>query len=317
MGWTIFFLAWAGAIGWPALLLFALWRGVKKGRGPKLFGWALILLVTAVWGLGIRAVLWEPETLVIRRVEIVSREWTGPPLRIGVISDTHMGAPHMSVGRLKSIAKDMNAERPDIVVLLGDYAGGHTPAAQRSKGDRESVMSGLPPLGRLQAPLGVYAVLGNHDWWFDGDAIRKGLEVQGIRVLENTRARIDRPGGAFWVAGLADYDSLRTKPSYSDTLGDFESEEPVLALSHWPDVFAAAPDSIALTIAGHSHCGQVNLPVFGRLLHASSGSGKWPCGLYEVRGRKLYVTGGVGVSIVPVRFLQPPEIAVVTLRGES
>ena len=314
---AVFVLAWVGAIVWPALLLFALWRGVKKGRGPKLFGWSLILLVTIVWGFGIRAFLWEPETLVVRRVEVISRTWTGAPLRIGVISDTHMGSPHMSVGRLNSIVREMNAEHPDIVVLLGDYSGGHTPAAQRSKGDRATVMSGLPSLGKLQSPLGTYAVLGNHDWWFDGPAIEQGLRAQGISVLENTRARIERPGGVFWVAGLADYDSLRTKPSYSDTLGDFEGDEPVLALSHWPDVFAAAPDRIALTLAGHSHCGQVNLPYFGRLIHASTGSEKWQCGLYEERGRKLYVTAGVGVSVLPVRFLQPPEIAVVTLRGES
>jgi len=317
MGATILLLAWAGAIGWPALLLFGLWRGVKKGRGPKLFGWTLILLVTALWGLGIRAFLWEPETLVIRRVEIVSRAWSGPPLRIGVISDTHMGAPHMSVARLNGIVRDMNMERPDIVVLLGDFAGDHLPAAQRSKGDRARVMSGLPPLGGLEAPLGVYAVLGNHDWWYDGEAIEKGLAAAGIRVLENSRARVERPGGVFWVAGLADYDSERTKPSYSDTLGDLEGDDPVVALSHWPDVFAAAPDRVALTLAAHSHCGQVNLPVFGRLIHASAGSEKWQCGLYDVRGRKLYVTAGVGVSILPVRFLQPPEIAVVTLRSAS
>jgi len=77
-----------------------------------------------------------------------------------------------------------------------------------------------------------------------------------------------------------------------------------------------APDRVALTLAGHSHCGQVNLPFFGRLLLASPGSEKWPCGLYEERGRKLYVTGGVGVSILPVRFNQPPEIVVITLRPE-
>lgn len=317
MGATILLLAWAGAVGWPALLLYALWRGLKKGRGPNPFGWALIVLVSGFWFLGIRAFLWEPETLVIRRVEIVSRAWTGPPLRIGVISDTHMGAPHMSVARLNGIVRDMNTERPDIVVLLGDFAGDHLPAAQRSRGDQARVMSGLPPFAKLQAPLGVFAVLGNHDWWYDGAAIEKGLAAANVRVLENSRARIDRPGGAFWVAGLADYDSLRTKPSYSDTLGDLEGNDPILALAHWPDVFAAAPDNVALTLAAHSHCGQVNLPVFGRLIHASTGSAKWQCGLYEVRGRKLYVTGGVGVSIVPVRFLQPPEIAVVTLRGVS
>jgi predicted MPP superfamily phosphohydrolase len=313
---VILLLAWAGAILWPLLLLFALWRGLKKGRGPGIFGWSFILLVSIVWSLGIRAFLWEPETLEVRRVDVVSRTWRGPPLRIGVIADTHMGAPHMSVGRLKDIVRQMNSERPDIVVLLGDFAGRRESAELRSRADQSVVLSGLPPLGKLEAPLGVYAVLGNHDWWFDGEAIERGLRVQKIQVLENTRLHVQRPGGAFWVAGLADYDSERAKPSYSDTLGDLEGSDPIVAIAHWPDVFAAAPDRVALTLAGHSHCGQVNLPFFGRLIHASAGSEKWPCGLYEERGRKLYVTGGVGVSIVPVRFLQPPEIALVTLRED-
>ncbi|MDP3739593.1 MAG: metallophosphoesterase [Hyphomonadaceae bacterium] len=313
--WAIYWVAWAGVILWPLLLALALWRGLKKGRGPGAIGWTFVLLVTILWGFGIRAFLWEPETLVIRRVDTVSRGWTGAPLRIGIISDTHMNSPHMSVARLDGIVRQMNAERPDIVVLLGDYAGGHVPLAKSSAGRQASVMSGLPPLGKLQAPLGIWAVLGNHDWWYDGPTIERGLEAAGIHVLENERVLVERQGGAFWVAGLADYDSLRTRPSYRDTLVDLADGAPVLALSHWPDVFAAAPDRVAITLAGHTHCGQVNLPFAGRLIHASEGSARWPCGLYEERGRKLYVTGGVGVSVLPVRFLQPPEIAILTLRA--
>jgi predicted MPP superfamily phosphohydrolase len=316
MGSIILIAAWACVILWPLLLAWALWRGLKRGRGPGASGWTFIVFVTVLWGLGIRAFLWEPETLEVRRVEVVSRTWSGPPLRIGVIADTHMGAPHMSVARLDSIVQRMNSERPDIVVLLGDFVGGHDPATQRSKADQELAMSGLPPLAKLEAPLGVWAVLGNHDWWYDGIAIERELEARKIQVLENERVLISRQGAPFWLAGLADYDSLRRKPSYMETLADLSTSEPVLAISHWPDVFAAAPDRVALTLAGHSHCGQVNLPFMGRLIHASHGAERWQCGLYEERGRKLYVTGGVGVSILPVRFLQPPEIAVVTLNRQ-
>jgi predicted MPP superfamily phosphohydrolase len=316
MGMTILLLAWAAVILWPVLLGVALWRGLKRGRGPRALGWTFIVVVTVLWGLGIHAFLWEPQTLEVRRVEVVSRTWNGPPLRIGVISDTHMGGPHMSVGRLNAIVQRMNAEQPDIVVLLGDFVGGHDLAEERSAGERAQVMSGIPPLEKLEAPLGVWAVLGNHDWWYDGAAIERELEGRKIQVLENERVLIPREGGPFWLAGLADYDSLRKKPSYMDTIGELSTSEPILAISHWPDVFAAAPERVALTLAGHSHCGQVNLPVLGRLVHASRGSEKWQCGLYEERGRKLYVSGGVGVSILPVRFLQPPEIAVVTLHAQ-
>lgn len=316
MGNTIIFLAWAGAVLWPAAILFGLWRGVKKGRGPSWIGWGLISVVTGFWELGIRAFLWEPETLVTRRVEVVSPLWTGEPLRVGVLTDIHGAGPHMSLARLESIIDEVNAERPDIVLLLGDYAPGHVPAAERSADERAAVMATLPPLAKLRAPLGVWSVLGNHDWWYDGEAIEKGLQAAGIRVLENTRVKIERTGGAFWLGGLADYESLRAKPSYGATLDGLEGDDPVIVMSHWPDAFAAAPDRVAITFAGHSHCGQVNLPMFGRLMHASPGSEMWPCGLYSKGQGRLYVSGGVGVSIVPVRFNQPPEIAVVTLRAD-
>src|SRR5690349_5945550 len=130
MSWAIFIAAWIGAVAWPAMLLFLLWRGLKSGRGPQAVGWSVIVLICGLWGIGVRAFLWEPETVVVRRVDVDSRTRKGPPLRIGVIADTHMSAPHQSVARLKSIVRQMNSLHPDIVVLLGDFAGGHTPAAQ-------------------------------------------------------------------------------------------------------------------------------------------------------------------------------------------
>lgn len=308
--------AWVLAVLWPALLLFVIWRGVVKGRGPNVFGWAAIVVVSVAWGLGAWAFLWEPETLVVRRVEVVSPAWKGPPVRIGVIADIHSGAPHMSRGRLEAIVARMNGERPDVVALVGDFVGGHEPSAQRSESERRKAVEALPALSGLQAPQGVFAVLGNHDWWFDGPAVEQELAKLNIRVLKNSAEEIRREGGAFWVGGLADYESKDRLPSFIDTLARVPEGEPVFVMSHWPDAFAVTPEQVALVLAGHSHCGQVNLPVLGRLIHASEGAERWPCGLYENRGRKLYVTAGVGVSILPVRFNQPPEIALITLRRE-
>lgn len=312
----IVWLAWIGAIAWPALLGFALWRGLKRGRGPAWIGWSLIGVVSVAWFLGIWAVLWEPQQLVIRRVETTSAAWSGAPLRIGVISDTHTDGSHMGVGRLNSVIDAMNAEQPDIVVLLGDFVA-------KRDADPGIVAEGLAAFSRLKAPLGVHAVLGNHDWWYDGPMVEAALKAAGVNVMENGRKRISREGGVFWVGGLADYDSKRTQPSYGVTLGQQADDDPavpeadpVIVLSHWPDAFAVAPDRVALTLAGHSHCGQVNLPFLGRPVAVSDGSRRWPCGLYEERGRRLYVSGGVGVSVMPIRFGQPPEIAVVTLRAQ-
>jgi len=312
---TLVLVAWAGAILWPLLLGFLLWRGLRTARGPGWIGWSFIVVVSAAWLLGIRAFLWEPVTLDVRRIEVASRAWSGAPLRIGVITDTHTDGPHVGMARLESIIARMNAERPDIIVLLGDFVGGSKAATERGEGERREIAEGLALLGKLDAPLGVWSVLGNHDWWYDGGAVEQGLVSAGIQVLENARVRLPREGGAFWVGGLADYESPRAQPSYTQTLDGVPPEEPVIVLSHWPDAFTTAPERVALTLAGHSHCGQVNLPFVGRLMHASAGSARWPCGLYEDRGRWLYVSGGVGVSVLPVRFNQPPEIAVVTLRA--
>lgn len=272
-------------------------------------------MTSAFWLLGVWAFLIEPRTLIVRRVSAESAAWVGPPLRIGLISDTHAGAPHMSIARLRRVVARMNAEHPDLVVLLGDYAGRHEPATVRSARERSAVLGGVPPFAALSAPLGVVGVLGNHDWWYDGPALEGALEGAGVRILENSAIRIVRPDNAFWIAGLADLESRRAQPSYERALEGVPSGESVVAISHWPDVFAQAPARVAITLAGHSHCGQVNLPLLGRLLHASYGSERWQCGLYEENGHKLYVTGGVGVSIVPVRFNQPPEIVVLTLRA--
>ncbi|OYX46047.1 MAG: hypothetical protein B7Y90_17265 [Alphaproteobacteria bacterium 32-64-14] len=304
-------LAWAGAVLWPVLLGLALWRGLRRGRGPGWFGWSAVLVVSVAWFLGVWAFLWEPSQLVIRRVEASSAAWSGAALKIGVISDTHTDGAHMGVGRLNAV---IDAEQPDIVVLLGDFVA-------KRDADPRIVAEGLAAFSRLRAPLGVHAVLGNHDWWYDGPMVEAQLKLAGVNVMENGRVRISREGGVFWIAGLADYDSKRSQPSYSLALGPqpdaaaVPAGEPVIVMSHWPDAFAVAPDRVALTLAGHSHCGQVNLPYLGRPVAVSDGARRWPCGLYEDRGRRLYVTGGVGTSVMPVRFGQPPEIAVVTLRA--
>jgi predicted MPP superfamily phosphohydrolase len=185
----------------------------------------------------------------------------------------------------------------------------------RARPDRSAVLQGAAALGQARAPLGRFAVLGNHDWWYDGPALEAQLQRSGVTVLENAAVKVARPGGDFWIAGLADLDSRRAEPSPQTALARVPTGEPVILLSHWPDPFPTVPPRVALTLAGHTHCGQVNLPLLGRLVHASHGAKRWGCGLYDEGGRKLFVTSGLGVSILPVRFRAPPEVAIVTLRG--
>lgn len=301
-------IAWAGTIVGP-LIAWRLWR-----RRTWIARAALAVL-TIAYSLAGWTFLIEPELLVVRHVTVATPGWRGPPARIGLLSDTHVGAPHVSARRVQRVVRRLNAERPDVIVLVGDYVGGHERAEARSPATRAEIARGIAALGEAEATYGRAAVLGNHDWWYDGSAVDVALHKAGLPVLENGAIRVARPSGGFWIAGVADLYSERDPPSVQAALAAVTTDEPVILLSHWPDVFPQVPPRVALTIAGHSHCGQVNLPLVGRPLTPSPGSARWPCGLYDEGGRKLFVTGGLGTSILPVRFRAPPEIVIVTLRA--
>lgn len=286
----------------------------QSRRRPRLTA-ALCILAAIPWALGVWAVFIEPETLTVRHVTVESATWAGPPVRLGLISDTHVGAPHMDVRRLQRIIDRMNASHPDAVLLLGDYAGGHLAADQRPVGDRDAVMAGVAAFQSLKSPLGTYAVLGNHDSGFDEEALVAGLEGAGVLVLRNQSVAVSRPGGAFTLAGVADVTSRSLRASVPRALARAPDDRPVILMSHWPDPFQEVPPRVALTLAGHSHCGQIDLPLIGRPFSASAGAALWPCGGYRVDGRDLYVTGGLGTSVVPMRIGAPPEIVILTLKS--
>lgn len=306
-------LAWVAAVVGPLICIFLIRRLLSSRR---IFLARILAGAAAIgWGLGVWAFMVEPNTLTVRHVAVESARWRGPPLRIGIISDTHVAAPHMDVTRVREMVERMNAERPDVVVLLGDYAGGHEPADVRAAPERSEILQGVEAFRALRSPLGTFAVLGNHDSWFDDRATAAALTRANAVLLENRAVPVARPGGVFWIGGLADMDSPRLTTSVPVTLAQADDDAPVILLSHWPDPFSEVPDRVALTLAGHTHCGQVNLPILGRPVLPSPGSYRWPCGLYDEGGRKLFVTGGVGVSILPVRFRAPPEIVLLTLKA--
>jgi predicted MPP superfamily phosphohydrolase len=237
--------AWCGAVLGPVLAVL-LWLRLSPAWRRSLrfrIGLALFLLSygLAVWGF-----LVEPATLVVRRVSVTSPTWRGPPLRIGILSDVHVGA-HVSPERVRRVVARLSRERPQVIVYLGDYAGGHEPAQVRRSPARSAILRGVAALGRASAPLGRIAILGNHDWWYDGPAIESRLRTSGITVLENDAVRIGRAGAPFWIAGLADLDSQRAQPSAELALRNVPGDEPVMLLTHWPDPFPTVPDRVALT----------------------------------------------------------------------
>lgn len=304
----VMLMACAGTLAGPVIA----WRLWRWRTWPAR---AVLAVLVILYGLGVWTVLIEPKLLVVRHVTVTTPAWTAPPTRIAVLSDTHVGDPHVDPERVARVAPRITQEKPDAVVLVGDYVGGHRAAGARSPEERAEIARGIAALGQARGAFGRAAVLGNHDWWYDGARVEAELVRAGVPVLENGAVRVHGKAGGFWIAGVADLYSERASPSVPDALKAVTTDEPVILLTHWPDVFARVPPRVALTIAGHSHCGQVNFPIVGRPLTPSPGSARWPCGVYDEGGRKLLVTGGLGTSILPVRFRAPPEIVIVTVRA--
>lgn len=290
-------------------------RGFIKG----LLGVILAGLFAATYGFFIEPAL----RFRIRRWRIRRTDWTAPPLRIAVISDLHVGEPYVGLRRVRQIVQRANAAGADLVLLLGDFAAGHRFVTAPVR-----IAYLAPVLGELRAPHGVYAVLGNHDWWDDRAAQARGggpnlyavaLEQEGIPVLSNRAVKLERAG--IWLAGLEDqlalvrgggrFDGLDDLPA---TLAQITDEAPVVLMAHEPDIFPQVPGRVALTLSGHTHGGQVRLFGWSPVVPSRFGN-RFAYGHVREEGRDLVVSGGVGCSIMPVRFGVVPEITVIEIGG--
>jgi uncharacterized protein len=303
-------------IGLPLVIIACVWllrRWDKlKPRTRRLLFAAIALVECAYW-LNIYAWFIEPNQLVVRRVEIVSEEWRGPPLTIAVVGDTHVGGPHVDAARMGRIVKRINGLRPELVVLLGDYVNGHAEEAERTPAENQELVGGIATFAALRARYGVVAVIGNHDVWYNRTVVTSALQDAGVAALWNRHIVVRRSGGAFVVAGLED--DTTSHPDFAAALDGAPANTDTIVISHSPDPFVDMPRGPALMLAGHGHCGQVMIPFIGRPILPLRNR-NYGCGLIRERGEQMYVTAGIGTSIVPVRFLTPPEIVLITLRGE-
>ncbi len=263
----------------------------------------VVVVVLTVWGFVI-----EPNRLVVNEVSLPIAEVDARfgNLRVALISDLHVGSPWIDLKKLHDVVAKTNAVKPDLILLAGDFVaesviGGHFL-------DAESIAA---ELGNLSAPLGTFAVLGNHDWVYDGKRVTTALTSVGIQVIENGAVRINRDGKHIWLLGIAD--AWTRKPDFSKALAEVTDDAPVMAFTHNPDIFPNAPQRVLLMLAGHTHGGQVNLPFVGRLVVPSKYNQRYAIGHVVENGRHLYVSPGVGTSIFPVRFRVPPEITVLDL----
>jgi uncharacterized protein len=270
----------------------------------------LTVIASVIGTLGLWAFIIEPNRLVVHHENIVLNSSVGDSraLRIAAIGDIHAGSPFINADKLKQIVTLTNSQQPDLIVLLGDYM-------VRDKFYQTHIEPEITAgiLKDLKAPLGVFAVIGNHDSWYDGARVARAFETAGINVLDNEVKELHHAGRSVWLIGLAD--AWTGLHDVDGTVKQVPTGSPIILITHHPDILNQIPDVVQLVLAAHTHGGQVNLPVLGRLVVPSQYGQKYAAGIVKENGKTMFVTTGVGTSILPVRFRVPPEIALLTVSG--
>lgn len=272
----------------------------------------LSLLVIAVLTAGY-AYFIEPARLIVTQNELKVPNFSPAlnGLRIVAISDIHGGSNRVTEAKLRQLVETANAQNPDLIVLLGDYVS-------QIKGNRSVLKMPLETIADnlqgFKAKYGVYAVIGNHDWWYDDKKVEAEFERVGIKILENEVEPIRIGEETLWLWGIEDYWRFRRVP-LEDSFAKIPEKKNIVAITHNPDALLKAPNEISLMLAGHSHGGQVYVPFYGR--KAFVNDERFMYGQAQVDGKHIFVTAGIGTSVLPFRFLIPPEISVVTLTAAN
>ena len=290
---------------------------VRVTRRSLLAGAAGLIGLSAAGTVGYAAAI-EPQQLVVTPYTLKPRGWpAGRKLTITVIADLHAGGPDMPLPNVQRIVDTANALKSDVIVMLGDYIARYRFAVERIP---DPVWAA--ELARLQAPLGVWAILGNHDWWYDLAGVRNALAEVRIPLLENQAVLLGPEGERVWVAGIGDqiayrigHGRFRGVDDLPGTLAQVTTDDPVILLAHEPDIFPRVPSRVALTFAGHTHGGQIRVPLIWPAFVPSRYGKRYAYGHVIERERHLIVSGGLGTSIIPARLGVPPEIVHVTLGG--
>lgn len=276
-------------------------------RRRRILLWSFAAVSGIIVALGVRTFWIEPASLAVVEERITLHWSLHGPLRIAVLSDLHVGSPFNGIENLRRVVDRTNDARPDIVCILGDLViqgvrGGHF----------------VPPeeigfeLKRLRATAGVFGVLGNHDGHLGHDRVAAAVTKNGVRLVEDTAVKVTTPAGEIWIAGLSDkWTGRHDLPAAMAAVGS--DSAPILLMTHNPDVFPDVPARVSLTLAGHTHGGQVRFPLIGAPIVPSEYGSRFAAGHIIEGGRHMFVATGVGTSIWPVRFRVPPSIALLTV----
>ncbi|MDX1716316.1 MAG: metallophosphoesterase [Anderseniella sp.] len=263
--------------------------------------------------------------LRIQRYAFTPPRWTpGLKLKIVCLADPHLGEPYMPLSRWQNIIDTANRLEPDLFLLLGDYTASNRFVTKRIKVDTVA-----RACTALSAPLGTYSINGNHDWWDDEKAQKRmkgptlteqAFTEAGIRMLVNDVTRLEKDGRPFWLSGTDSLVAVKTRrpgvfygrDDIEGTVKKVTDDAPIIHMAHEPDLFINMPDRVSLTLSGHTHGGQVRLFGYSPIVPSSFGN-RFAWGHIIEDGRHLVVSGGLGCSILPVRFGMPPEITLLEL----
>lgn len=271
-------------------------------RRLRLFLLVLLAAVISVIGWAYATAISDP---VVRRARIGLPNYPAgqAPITAVLISDIHVAGPDMPPERLTNIVGQINALKPDIVLMAGDFVSDKRVATKFYP-----FADAVKPFAGLRPRLGSFAVLGNHDFWRDESEARTSLRAVGVRVLDNEAVRV----GPITVGGLDDafthHDDLKRTVAQMRTLGG-----PSILLSHSPDPFPAVPSDIGLMLAGHTHCGQISFPLAGPVTTMSRYGKRYACGIIRENGKILVVGAGLGTSVLPLRLGAVPDLWLLTV----
>jgi uncharacterized protein len=264
---------------------------------------ALTLLAIAVLAKGYWNATRDP---IIHRAEVRVSNWPDaePPLKILLLSDIHVAGPDMPPERLQRLVRRFNQLKPDLVLIAGDLV-----SEKRLATHIYTAKEVVAPLKQLRAPLGIIVAPGNHDHWFDPDALRKELEMVGLTVLQNEAIM----RGPLVIGGVDDdFTGNDDLPATFAAMGEFPPA-PRILVTHSPDIVPSLPAPVAAVFAGHTHCGQIVLPLIGAISYVSRYGGRFACGDINDNGQRVFVGAGLGTSLLPLRYGAMPDAWLVAL----
>ncbi|MGQ5525212.1 metallophosphoesterase [Chitinimonas sp. PSY-7] len=269
----------------------------------------LIRLLGVLVALGLSVGGWAYWTAiadpVVREAVVALAGWPKgePPITALLISDIHVAGPDMPPDRLVRIVAQINKLQPDIVLIAGDFI-----SDKRTATRYYPMHEGVAPLAELKPRLGTFAVMGNHDHWRGTVEAHEALKAAGVRVLDNQAA----VSGPLAIGGLDDaFTGQADLPATITAVRGLPGAR--ILLRHSPDPFPNVPDDIGLMLAGHTHCGQIRLPIVGAIATMSDYGDRYVCGLIRENGRTLIVGAGVGTSILPLRLGAVPDMWLIRL----